>query len=65
MLGNWGQPQLSSGHSTLAGQVHKFGFEARTYTTHQPCCGGNPHIKWRNTGRDVSSGLIFLKQKNK
>ena len=32
---------------------------------HQPCCGGDPHIKWRRTGTDVISGLIFLKQKKK
>ena len=31
---------------------------------HQPCCGGNPHIKERKVGTDVSSGLIFL-SKNK
>ena len=34
-----------------------------TYTTGHSCCGGNPHIKWRKIGTDVSSGLIFLKQK--
>ena len=26
---------------------------------------GDPHIKWRKIGTDVSSGLIFLKQKKK
>ena len=28
-----------------------------------PCCGSDPHTKWRKMGTDVSSGIIFLKQK--
>ena len=32
----------------------------RTCSTHQPCCGGIPHAKWRKLGMYVSSGLIFL-----
>ena len=27
------------------------------------CCGGDPHIKWRKIGTNVSSGLIFLRKK--
>ena len=27
------------------------------------CCGGNLHTKERKTGTDVSSGLLFPKQK--
>ena len=27
------------------------------------CCGGDPHTKQRKTGTDVSSGPLFLKQK--
>ena len=29
------------------------------------CCGGIPHTKWRKIDTDVSSGRIFLKQKEK
>ena len=37
---------------------------AWTYTTRwRPCCGGDPHIRWRKIGTDVSSGRIFLKPK--
>ena len=31
----------------------------------KPCCGGIPHIKQRKTSIGVSSGQIFLKQKEK
>ena len=37
--------------------------QAQTYTTRQPCCGGDPHIKWRKMGTDVRSGLIFPPKK--
>ena len=36
-----------------------------TYATGQPRCGGDPYIKWRKIGTDVSSGLIFLSRKRK
>ena len=42
-----------------------FGSQVQTYTTHQPCCGGDPHIKWRKTGTNISLGLIFLSKKKK
>ena len=29
----------------------------------KPCCGSVPHTKWRMIGTDVSSGTIFLRQK--
>ena len=29
----------------------------------KPCCGSIPYTEWSNVGRDVSSGTIFLKQK--
>ena len=45
----WGQSCVivvkGSVHSALVAYIHRFGFWARTYTTHQPCCGGIPHIK--------------------
>ena len=47
----------------FSGPDHGFRSQTWTYTTHQPRCGGNPHIKWRKFGTDVSSALIFLKQK--
>ena len=31
----------------------------------KPCYGSNPYTKQRKSGTDVSSGLIFLKQKKK
>ena len=31
----------------------------------KPCCGGDPRTKWRRIGTDVSSGLLFLKPKEK
>ena len=34
-----------------------------TYMTCQPCSGGDPYIKWRKIGTDVSLGLIFLSKK--
>ena len=47
-------------------RVHRFGSQVPTYTTHQPSCEGNPCIKWKKIGTDVSSGLISLsKNKNK
>ena len=45
--------------------VCRFRSLAQTYTTHQPCCGGDPHIKWRKIGTDVSSELIFFKQRKR
>ena len=56
---------LSLARSTLVAWVHAFGSRVWTYTTRQPHCGGDPHIKWRKTGTDVSSGLIFLSKKKK
>ena len=41
----------------FGGPVCTFGSQARTYSTHQPCCGGIPHTKWRKIGADISSGL--------
>ena len=38
---------------------------AWTYTIHQPCCGSNPHMKWKKVGRDFSSVLIFLSKNKK
>ena len=43
--------------------VHRSGSRVPAYSTHQPCSGGIPHTKWRNIGTDISSRLIFLKQK--
>ena len=63
-----GQPcglVLSLACSTLAASVQGSRSQVQTHTTHQPCCVGNPHIKWRKIGTDVSSGLIFLKQTKK
>ena len=37
----------------------------QTYSTHQPCCGVIPRTKYRKTGTDVSSGLIFITKKKK
>ena len=51
--------------SASAAQVHRFGSGTQIYTTFQPCWGGDPHIKWRMIGTDVSSGLIFLSKKKK
>ena len=51
---------LKSVCSTSVAQVLRFGSQAETYSTHQPCCGGVPHTKWRKIGTDVSSGPIFL-----
>ena len=31
----------------------------------KPCCGSDPHTKWRKADTDVSSGLISLKPKKK
>ena len=43
---------------------HKFGSQVQTYTLLiKPCCGGIPHTKQRKISTDVSSGTIFLKQK--
>ena len=56
---------LSSARSTLVAWFHKFGSQVGTHTTHWPCCGSDLHIKWRKIGTDVSSVLIFLKQKKK
>ena len=53
------------GHSALVAWICGFVSQAQTYTTHQSCCGSDPHIKWRKTGTDVSLGLVFLKQKKK
>ena len=33
------------------------------YTTHQPCCGGVPHTKYRKIGMDDSSATVFLTKK--
>ena len=52
------QSGKSSVHSALQGHV-----AGATYSTHQPYCGGIPHTKQRSIGMDVTSGLIFLKQK--
>ena len=43
-----GQPHglvLKFTHSASVAQVHGFRSQAQTYTTHQPCCGGDPHTK--------------------
>ena len=53
---------LGPAGSALVAQVRRFGSRAWTYTC-QPCCGSDPHIKQREMGTDVSSGLIFLKKK--
>ena len=42
-----------------------FGSQVWTYPTCQPCCVGGAYIKWRKTGTDVRSGLIFLKPKKR
>ena len=48
----------------FAAWVHRFGSQAQTCTLLiTPHCGGVPHTNWRNTGTDVSSVTIFLKQK--
>ena len=45
-------------------RAQRFRFQARTYTPLiKPCCGGIPYTKGRKTVMDVSSGTIFLKQK--
>ena len=54
---------LSSLCSASAAQVHRPRSWVETYTTHQPCFGSDPHIKQRKIGTDISSELIFLKQK--
>ena len=47
-----------------SGGQPRFSSRVQTYTICQwPCCSGDPHTKWRKTGTDVSSGTIFLKQK--
>ena len=56
----WGQA-----HSASVAWVNGFGSQAQTYTIHQLCCGGDSHIKGRKIGTDVSSGLIFLKEKQR
>ena len=48
----------SSAGSALAARV-------QMYSTHQPCCGGISHTKWRNIGTDVSSGWMFFKYTQK
>ena len=45
--------------------ICRFGSQAQTYTTRQPRCGSNPHIKQRKIGTNVSSGPIFLIKKKK
>ena len=57
--------RLDLAHSALVAWVCKFGSQMQTYTTYQPCCGGNSHIKWRKIGTDVNLGLIFLSKKTK
>ena len=54
--------------SALVTWVLRFRSQVWTDPTHQPCCGGVPHTKWRKTVTDASSGLVFLtkkKDKNK
>ena len=57
--------RLSLVHSASVAQVGGFGSQVQTYTTLQPCCGDDPCIKWRKTGTDISSALIFFKQKKR
>ena len=47
----------------FVGRVCRFRSCLWTYTTCQPCCGSDPHIKWSKIGTDISSGLIFLSKK--
>ena len=56
---------LSSVLSALAAWVHQLVSQAWTFTTRQPCCGSDQHIKWRKIGTDDSSGRIFLSKTNK
>ena len=63
-----GQPHgmwLSSACSASTAQVCGFESQAWTYTTFQPCCGGNPHIKQRKIGNRCCSGPIFLRKTKK
>ena len=55
----------SSVHSLWQPRVPSFRSRVQTHSTHQPPCGGIPYTKWRKIGTDVSSGLIFLKQRGK
>ena len=46
-------------------RVCRFRSQAWTYIwLINPCCGSK-HTKWREIGTDVSSGTVFLKQKEK
>ena len=45
-------------------RVHRLGSLANIHHC-QPCCGSDPQIKWRKTGTNVSSGLIFLSKSKK
>ena len=51
--------------SASMAQVLRFRSCVWTYTTCQPCCGGDPHIKRRKIGTDVSSGRIFISKKER
>ena len=47
-------------------RVRQFGFRVQAWhhlATH--AVAGVPHIKWRNMGTDVSSGLVFLSKKRR
>ena len=43
----------------------EFGSILRPTPFTKSCCGGTPHMKWRKTGTDVSSGQIFLTKEKK
>ena len=60
-----GRPMAQWLSSTSAAWVYGFRSQAWTYITCQPCCGGEPHIKWRKTGTDVSLVLIILSKNKK
>ena len=46
--------------------VHRFRFQAQTYTLLiKPCCGGIPDTKRRKAGSPVSSETKFLAKKKK
>ena len=58
-----GRVVKSSTCSALVPRVHRFWSWARTYSTHQPCCGGVPEDRGRLAG--VTLGRIFLSKINK